>query len=384
MGRKIKVKIKIHERGFTAVQAENGIEIKTRFFRVSEENFDAVLEEAAEIIRKGGTVAFPTETVYGLGADGLRPEAVRKIFEAKQRPPGNPLSLLIHSREDLQKIVVNVPENAFKLMDAFWPGPLTLVLEKSASVPAITSGNLPSVGVRMPDHWIPLELVKRAGRPLAAPSANLSGRPSPSSAAHVLADLEGRIDVVLDGGVVTIGVESTVVDMTVEPPVILRPGAIGLEALEEIVGEVRLGYGSANEEAGDAPSEKLAGQKYGHYTPDTAVVLVEGAGDLVAEKIGELTGIFQQDRLKVGFLLSEESTNFLDSKGLLSEDSEEWFLLGARDEPDTAARRLFEGLRVLDVKGLDVILADGSFSTLGLGIALMDRLKEAASTRVEV
>ena len=366
------------------MQAEKEDEIKTRVFRVSEENFDAVLEEAAEIIRNGGTVAFPTETVYGLGADGLRPEAVRKIFEAKQRPPGNPLSLLIHSTADLNEIVKNVPESAFKLMDAFWPGPLTLVLEKNDSVPAITSGNLPSVGVRMPDHRIPLELVKRAGRPLAAPSANLSGRPSPSSAAHVLADLEGRIDAVLDGGAVSIGVESTVVDMTSEPPVVLRPGAIGLDALEGIIGEVRPGYKSAKEEAGEAPSEKLAGQKYGHYTPDTAVVLVEGEGDPVAEKLGELAGIFRQDGLKVGFLLSEESAKFLDSKGLLSEDSEEWFLLGARGEPDQAARRLFEGLRTLDVKGLDVIMADGSFITLGLGIALMDRLKEAASTRFEV
>ena len=366
------------------MQAENGTEIKTRVFRVSEDNFDAVLEEAAEIIRNGGTVAFPTETVYGLGADGLCQEAVLKIFEAKQRPPGNPLSLLIHSREALRKIAVNVPENAFKLMDAFWPGPLTLVLEKSESVPAITSGNLPSVGVRMPDHRIPLELVKRAGRPLAAPSANLSGRPSPSSAAHVLADLEGRIDAVLDGGAVTIGVESTVLDMTAEPPVVLRPGAIGLDALEEIIGEVRPGYKSAKEEAGEASSEKIAGQKYGHYTPDTAVVLVEGEGALVAEKLGELADIFKHDGLKVGFLLSEESANYLDSKGLLSEDPEECFSLGAREEPDTAARRLFEGLRALDVKGLDIILADGSFSIMGLGIALIDRLKEAASTRFEV
>ncbi len=366
------------------MQAENENGIKTRIFRVSDENFDAVLEEAAELIRKGGTVAFPTETVYGLGADGLLPEAVRKIFEAKQRPPGNPLSLLIHSMEDLPQIVRNVPESAFKLMDAFWPGPLTLVLEKSDSVPAITSGNLPSVGVRMPDHRIPLELVKRAGRPLAAPSANLSGRPSPSSAAHVLADLKGRIDAVLDGGAVTIGVESTVVDMTAEPPVVLRPGAIGLEALKKILGEVRLGYKSAKGEAGEASSDQIAGQKYGHYTPDTAVVLVEGKGNPVAEKIGELAGIFQKDELKVGFLLSEESANFLDSKGLRSEDPEEWFFLGGRKDPDTAALRLFEGLRTLDLKGLDVILADGSFSNMGLGIALLDRLKEAASTRFEV
>ena len=148
------------------------------------------MDEAAAIIRSGGTVAFPTETVYGLGADGLNPEAVRKIFEAKERPPGNPLSLLVHSREDLEKVAKNIPEKAFRLMDAFWPGPLTIVLEKNDIVPEITSGNLPSIGLRMPDHRIPLELVKRAGTPLAAPSANLSGKPSPSLAAHVMADLD--------------------------------------------------------------------------------------------------------------------------------------------------------------------------------------------------
>ncbi len=182
------------------MHVENENTIKTRFLRVSEENFDSILDETAAIIRSGGTVAFPTETVYGLGADGLNPTAVRKIFEAKRRPPGNPLSLLVHSREDLEKVARNIPEKAFRLMDAFWPGPLTIVLEKNDTVPGITSGNLQSIGVRMPDHIIPLELIKRAGTPLAAPSANLSGKPSPSLAAHVVADLTGRIDAIIDGG----------------------------------------------------------------------------------------------------------------------------------------------------------------------------------------
>ena len=224
------------------MQAENGNRVKTLVFRVSEENFDAILDEAAAIIRSGGTVAFPTETVYGLGADGLNPDAVLKIFEAKERPPGNPLSLLVHSREDLEKVARNIPEKAFRLMDAFWPGPLTIVLEKNDIVPEITSGNLQSIGVRMPDHRIPLELVKRAGTPLAAPSANLSGKPSPSLAAHVVADLTGRIDAIIDGGEAAIGLESTVIDMTVEPPVVLRPGAVGIEELERVIGKVRSGY----------------------------------------------------------------------------------------------------------------------------------------------
>jgi L-threonylcarbamoyladenylate synthase len=266
------------------VQAENGNRVKTLVFRVSEENFDYVLDRAAAIINSCGTVAFPTETVYGLGADGLNPEAVLNIFEAKERPPGNPLSLLVHSREDVERVAGSIPENAFRLMNAFWPGPLTIILEKNDIVPEMTSGNLKSIGVRMPDHRIPLELIKRAGTPLAAPSANLSGKPSPSLAAHVISDLTGRIDAILDGGEAAIGLESTVIDMTVKPPVVLRPGAVSIEELESIIGKVRPGYKSS--EAGDESnlSEKKAGQKYGHYTPDTKVVLVEGKGKPVSSQ----------------------------------------------------------------------------------------------------
>jgi len=360
------------------VQAENGNKRETRLFRVSEENFDALLDEAAEIIRRGGTVAFPTETVYGLGANGLDPEAVRKIFKAKERPPGNPLSLLVHSREDVGKVAKNIPEKAFRLMDAFWPGPLTIVLEKKDIVPEITSGNLPSIGLRMPDHWIPLELVKRAGTPLAAPSANLSGKPSPSLAAHVLADLTGRIDAVIDGGGAAIGLESTVIDMTVEPPVVLRPGAVGIAELERVIGKVRPTYGEP--EVGDV-SEKQAGQKYSHYTPDTQVVLVEGDRKKVSEKIGSLLENSRREGKKIGLLLSNETAGFFASEGL---SAQECFLLGSREEPKEAARRLFEGLRALDAKGLDLILADGSFSPSGLGAALLNRLREAASVRYAV
>ncbi len=360
------------------MQAENGNKIKTRVFRVSEENFDVILDEAAAIIRRGGTVAFPTETVYGLGADGLDPDAVRKIFEAKERPPGNPLSLLVHSREDLGKITKNIPEKAFRLMDAFWPGTLTIVLEKNDIVPGITSGNLPSIGLRMPDHRIPLELIKRAGTPLAAPSANLSGKPSPSLAAHVLNDLTDRIDAVIDGGGSAIGLESTVVDMTVEPPVVLRPGAVGIDELERVIGKVRSTYGGTEAENGGAMPEKQAGQKYGHYAPDTQVVLVEGEMKKVSEKIDTLLENYRREGKKVGLLLSDETAGFFASERL---SAYEYFLLGSREEPEEAARRLFEGLRILDTKSLDVILADGSFSHSGLGTALLNRLREAASVK---
>lgn len=367
------------------MQAENGNKVKTLIFQVSEENFESSLDMAAAIIKRGGTVAFPTETVYGLGADGLNPEAVLKIFEAKKRPPGNPLSLLVHSREDIERVSRNVPESAFRLMDAFWPGPLTIILEKSDIVPDITSGKLKSIGVRMPDHRIPLELIKRAGTPLAAPSANLSGKPSPSLAAHVASDLTGRIDAILDGGEAAIGLESTVIDMTVEPPIVLRPGAVSLEELESVLGKVRSGYKSG--EAGDKSdlSGKKAGQKYRHYTPDTKVVLVEGEGKSVSEKLIELLESYRNERQKVGLLLSEETSRetatFLALNNL---GPDECFLLGPREEPEVAGRLLFEGLRKLDKKGFDVIVADGSFSRSGLGEALINRLREASSTKIVV
>ena len=367
------------------MQPENGNRVKTLVFQVSEENFDSVLDRTAAIIMTGGTVAFPTETVYGLGADGLNPEAVLKIFKAKKRPPGNPLSLLVHSREDVEKVSRNIPENAFRLMDAFWPGPLTIILEKSDIVPGITSGNLKSIGVRMPDHRIPLELIKRAGTPLAAPSANLSGKPSPSLAVHVISDLTGRIDAIIDGGKAAIGLESTVIDMTVEPSVVLRPGAVSIDELESVIGMVSSGYKSGEVVDESDLSENKVGQKYGHYTPDTKVVLVEGEGETVSEKLVKLLETYRSEGQKVGLLLSEETSEetavFLALKNL---GSGECFLLGSREEPEVAARKLFEGLRKLDKKGLDVIVADGSFSHSGLGEALINRLREASSIKFAV
>ena len=363
------------------MQTENWNKIKTRIFRVSEENLDIVLEEAAVILRNGGTVAFPTETVYGLGADGLNPYAVQNIFEAKERPSGNPLSLLVHSREDLKKIARNIPEKAFRLMDAFWPGPLTIILEKKDIVPGITSGDLPSIGIRMPNHMIPLELITRAGTPLATPSANLSGKPSSSLAAHVIDDLAGRINAIIDGGVATIGLESTVIDMTAEVPIVLRPGAVGIKELEKVIGKISYGYKNDNVGIDEAFLKKQAYQRYGHYIPNTKVILVEGKSKSVSEKIIELLENCRNNGQKIGFLLSKETAGFFALKEL---DMEESFLLGSQQEPEVAARKFFEGLRDLDRKGLDIIVVDGSFSRSGLGDALINRLREASSSSFTV
>ena len=363
------------------MQTENWNKIKTRIFRVSEENIDIVLEEAAAILRSGGTVAFPTETVYGLGADGLNPYAVRNIFEAKERPSGKPLSLLIHSREDLEKIARNIPEKAFRLMDAFWPGPLTIILEKKDIVPGITSGDLPSIGIRMPNHMIPLELIKRAGTPLAAPSANLSGKPSSSLAAHVIDDLAGRINAIIDGGVAAIGLESTVIDMTAKAPIVLRPGAVGIKELEKVIGKISYGYKNDNVEIEEASLKKQASQRYGHYIPNTKVILVEGENKSVSEKIIELLENCRNNGQKIGFLLSKETAGIFALKEL---NMEEYFLLGSREEPEVAARKFFEDLRDLDSKDLDIIVVDGSFSHSGLGDALINRLRGASSSSFTV
>jgi len=381
LGKISEVSIIESEGALLLVQTEKWNKIKTRIFRVSEGNLDAVLEDSAAIIRSGGTVAFPTETVYGLGADGLNQYAVRNIFEAKERPSGNPLSLLVHSRGDLEKIARNIPEKAFRLMDAFWPGPLTIILEKKDIVPGITSGYLPSIGIRMPNHMIPLELITRAGTPLAAPSANLSGKPSSILAAHVIDDLAGRINAIIDGGVAAIGLESTVIDMTAEAPIVLRPGAVGIKELEKIIGKISYGYKNDNVRIDEASLKKQVSQRYGHYIPNTKVILVEGESESVSKKIIELLENYRDNGQKIGFLLSKETAGIFALKEL---DIEEFFLLGSRKETEIAARKFFVGIRDLDKKGLDIIIVDGSFSHSGLGGALINRMREASSSSFTV
>ena len=314
------------------------------------------LTHAAEVIRAGGLVAFPTERVYGVGADALSAAAVARIFEAKERPRGNPLIVHVADATALDEVAVRVTDRAREVVASFWPGPLTLVLDRAAAVPLITTGGLDTVAVRVPAHPVAQGLIRAAGRPLAAPSANRSGRPSPTRAPHVLEDLGGRIELILDGGSTSVGLESTVLDMTTEPPTLLRPGGVTLEQLEAHLGRVRLATGD-DEAAGRSP-----GLRFRHYAPRAKVVLIEaGAGE---EAVASWL-----DGGKSVALMAQRSVG-LDRPGLrvrlMPVDLEAY------------ARELFEALRDLDATGVDAIFVEG-IAEVGLGRAIMDRLRRAAS-----
>lgn len=258
----------------------------------------AAIGEAAEVIRSGGLAAFPTETVYGLGADACNPNASKKIYEAKGRPSDNPLIVHISSFEDLIRIAKAVPHTARLLADAFWPGPLTMIVKKNRAVPDETTGGLDTVAVRMPNHPAALALIRESGCLIAAPSANTSGRPSPTLAEHVAEDLNGKIPVILDGGEVGIGIESTIVDLTEEIPLILRPGYITKAMIKEVIGDVRVDPGLTAEDSEIPP--KAPGMKYRHYAPQAGLMIVDGPKDAVIQKINALTDQMHAAKKKVG------------------------------------------------------------------------------------
>jgi L-threonylcarbamoyladenylate synthase len=323
--------------------------------KVLEATVEAVTR-AAEVIRAGGLVAFPTETVYGLGADALSPTAVARIFVAKERPRGNPLIVHVTDATALDEVTVRAPDRAREVLARFWPGPLTLVLERAPAVPLITTGGLDTVAVRAPAHPVAQALIRAAGRPLAAPSANRSGRPSPTRAQHVLEDLGGRIELILDGGATPVGLESTVLDMTTEPPTLLRPGAVTLEQLEAHLGRVRLAA-SDDEAAGRSP-----GLRFRHYAPRAKVVLIEAG-------TGEDAVVSWLDIGKSVALMTQ-GTIGLERQGFR-----------VRVMPldlEAYARELFDALRDLDATGVDAIFVEG-IAEVGLGRAIMDRLRRAAS-----
>ena len=361
---------------------------KTQIFRIDRENFEKTIKAAARIIRDGGTVAFPTETVYGLGADALNPAAVMKIFRAKARPADNPLIAHVSSRGQICEIAEEIPACAFDLMDTFMPGPLTLILKRRAIVPDVTTGGLDTIAVRMPDHPVALGLIRESGTPIAAPSANLSGKPSPTTAAHVAADLTGRIDAIIDGGQVRIGVESTVLDLTSPTPTVLRPGGIGIEAIRGCVDEVSDAGGARG--AGDTGDTgdmgdvggvasagigvaKSPGMKYTHYAPETLVILVEGDPDRVATRISELIAEYHKNGSRVGLMMTEETAEQVSG--------DEDLILCARDDPEAYAHNLFGSMRYLDGMDVDVIIADGSIQSEGVGAAVLNRLRKAAGSR---
>jgi len=320
---------------------------------------------AAERLKAGDLVAFPTETVYGLGANAFNEEAVARIFAVKQRPLFVPLIVHLASLADLPVVAEEIPEVVGRLK-VFWPGPLTLLLRKRSSLPDIVTAGLPTVAVRLPRNEVALALIKECGFPLAAPSANSFGRPSPTSPQHVLEDLGGEIDLILDGGETAVGVESTVLDLTCQPPVILRPGGISREALEEVLGEVRL----ASEE--DLP--RSPGQLWRHYAPRAEILLYRGKTReaviaAMQRKILEL----RQGGHRVGLLVGEEDLAQFSGEGMVVES------LG--NSPDEAARRLFSALRALEKQGVEFILAPAP-PRQGMGLAVFDRLLRAAGSKL--
>ena len=347
--------------------------LRTEYARVDPEAPDAaVIARAGEILRRGGLVAFPTETVYGLGGDALSPDASRKIYAAKGRPSDNPLIVHIADMEALPPIAAEVPEAAKRLAAAYWPGPLTMVFKKTPIVPAETSGGLPTVAVRMPSHPVAAALIRAAGGYIAAPSANASGRPSPTRAEHVREDMDGRIDMILDGGPVEIGLESTIVDFTEPVPMILRPGYINLQMLREVLGEVRTDPGILSTNEG-AARPKAPGMRYRHYAPKAPLLIVEGAADAVTAEISRRTAEDLAGGLSVGIIAAAETAGVYP-EGLVRDN-------GSRETDEEIARHLFDVLRAFDEDGVDRIYSE-AFDTPKLGMAIMNRLLRAAGHRV--
>ncbi|MCW3488876.1 L-threonylcarbamoyladenylate synthase [Dethiobacter alkaliphilus] len=328
------------------------------------------IAQAGRILAGGGLVAFPTETVYGLGANALNGPAVENIFIAKGRPSDNPLIVHVDRAEKIRELAQNIPPEAWCLAEHFWPGPLTLVLPKQEIVPREVSGGLKTVAVRIPDHPVALAFLKAAGVPVAAPSANLSGRPSPTTAGHVLDDLAGRIDAVVDGGPCGVGVESTVLSIENGQPVVLRPGGITPEQISRVLGKV-CAVAAWQEQSGDAPPSP--GLKYTHYAPQAPMYLLLGNPEAVAEKMQAMRDDFQARGQKVGLLLSRELSNRVTA------DVVE--VLGERDRRAELAANLYGALRRLDETECDVILAEG-YTDEGMGFALMNRMAKAAGPRV--
>ena len=344
----------------------------TRVLQVNpiEPEEDAI-RRAAAVIRRGGLVAFPTETVYGLGADALNPEAVARIFTAKERPPNDPIIVHIADIEDLTLVARDPPEVAHRLAEAFWPGPLTLVLPRAEAVPPIVTAGLETVAVRMPSHPVALALIRASGTPIAAPSANLFGRPSPTTALHVLEDLGERVDLILDGGTTPIGVESTVLDLSSEKPTILRPGGTSREALRAILGEVEV----ARKIPLEGEKLKSPGLMRRHYAPRAELLLFLGPEEATLASMKEETDRLLREGKRVGLMLAQEDVALFEGEPVVIQN------LGSKGNLGRIAHRLFAAMRALDQQGVDVILARG-FGSGGLGLAIEDRLIKAAGGKV--
>lgn len=342
--------------------------METKIIKIDKNQInEEVIKEAGALLREGKLVAFPTETVYGLGADALQEEAAKRTYEAKGRPSDNPLIVHIADYDDLKKIAINIPPETDMLAAHFWPGPLTMIFQKSDIVPYGTTGGLDTVAVRMPVDPIAQALIREAGGFVSAPSANTSGRPSPTTAQHVEEDLNGKIDMILDGGTVDIGLESTILDMTVSPPMILRPGAITEEMFEKVVGPVNVDQTLLSENSTQAP--KAPGMKYRHYAPKAKLMIVEG--DLREEILAIRQLAYEADRKghPVGIIATSETLPFYNH-GIVKN-------IGTRENEKSIARNLYGVLREFDEENVDTIYSE-SFAVQGMGTAIMNRLEKAA------
>lgn len=329
-----------------------------------------LMEEAGQLLKSGALVAFPTETVYGLGANALDSEAAAKIYAAKGRPSDNPLIVHIADMESLGLITEEIPKAAIKLAERFWPGPLTMVMKKSDAVPYGTTGGLDTVAVRMPSHPIALEVIRHGGGYIAAPSANTSGRPSPTLASHVADDLGGVIPMILDGGAVGIGIESTIVDLTEDVPTILRPGFITKEMLQEVVGEVRVDRGLL---ADSKTPPKAPGMKYRHYAPKAELLIVEGDFEAVIQKINALVKENESKGIVTGVIGTEESISCYPA-GIVKS-------IGSRNDELSISSHLYRILREFDESDAKVIYSE-SFEKGAMGSAIMNRLLKAAGHKI--
>ena len=337
--------------------------------KIDEKNIDKIeIKKQAEILKKGDTVIFPTETVYGLGANALDEKAVSKIYEAKGRPSDNPLIVHIYDKHQVEELAKDISPKAHVVMDKFWPGPITIILNKKDIVPSRTSGGLDTVAIRMPSNPIAKELLKETNLPIAAPSANISGRPSPTKANHVYEEMNNRVDGIILGGDCTFGLESTVLDLTNDIPTILRPGSVTKEDLESVIGQVNIDPALENKE--DNIKAKAPGMKYKHYSPNADVFIVSGGEKEVAEKINALVSENDKNNIKSVILCIEEHKNLY--KG-------DTIILG-RDLQEVGSN-LFDSLIMADKKGYDVVYTE-AFENKGVGRAIMNRLLKSAGYKV--
>ncbi len=334
--------------------------MQTRIYKVDPEKpSDDVIEECIEILKRGGLVVFPTETVYGLGAYTFNPKAVLKIFEVKRRPPTNPLIVHISELEQLNEIVAEIPDVVFELAEKFWPGPLTLVLKKNPKVPDVVTAKLDTVAVRMPAHPVALKLARI---PIVAPSANIAGKPSPTTAEHVIKDLYGKVDAIIDAGETPYGVESTIIDLTKKPPVLIRPGALPVEKIEEILGSIKI---------------QTKTPFYQHYTPNTSLLVIETEDysnfEEYARKFESVVRDLAKDK-NVAIIVSKELAEKISVNARV-------ILLGSRKDMYELCRNLFKSLRRLDELNVDLGVIEG-FEEKGLGLTLMDRIRNASNFKI--